>query len=162
MSTEDGKEERHVRMDHAAKLRPRADGGRALRLKNRVSSAAWAVFRGAFLIGVSFIILYPLIYMLSISFRTAADMADPSVVWIPKHLSLEAMKDSFLAMDYPRALWNTVRLGLFSSLLQVMSCAVVGYGFARFEFKFKRLLFALVLFTMANTASKKVRGTSVF
>ena len=91
--------------------------------------------------------------MLSISFRTAADMADPSVVWIPKHLSLEAMKDSFSAMDYPRALWNTVRLGLFSSLLQVMSCAVVGYGFARFEFKFKRLLFALVLFTIIVPSS---------
>ena len=142
-----------MRTDHGARLLPHADSGRALRLKNRVSSAAWAVFRGAFLIGVSFIILYPLIYMLSISFRTAADMADPSVVWIPKHLSLEAMKDSFSAMDYPRALWNTVRLGLFSSLLQVMSCAVVGYGFARFEFKFKRLLFALVLFTIIVPSS---------
>ena len=142
-----------MRMDHGARLLPRADSGRTLRLKNRLSSAAWAVFRGAFLIGVSFIILYPLIYMLSISFRTAADMADPSVVWIPKHLSLEAMKDSFLAMDYPRALWNTVRLGLFSSLLQVMSCAVVGYGFARFRFPLKRLWFAIVVFTMLVPAA---------
>ena len=121
---------------------------RGLRVKNAASRVGWIIFRCIFLIGISFIILYPLIYMLSIAFRDKADMADPSVVWIPKHFVLDAIKDAFQAMDYPRSLWNTVRLGIVSSLMQVISCSIVGYGFARFQFKGRGLFFALAIFTI--------------
>ena len=121
---------------------------RGIKIKNTASRIGWVVFRSIFLIGISFIILYPLIYMLSIAFRSSADVADPSVVWIPKHFVLDALKDSYKAMDYPTSLWNTIRLGLVSSLLQVVSCAIVGYGFARFQFKGRGLFFALAIFTI--------------
>lgn len=121
---------------------------RGLRIKNTTGRIGWMIFRSIFLIGICFIILYPLIYMLSIAFRSGADMANPSVVWIPKHYTMEAVADSFKAMEYLSSLWNTIRLGFVSSLLQVVSCAIVGYGFARFEFKGKGLFFALAIFTI--------------
>lgn len=138
--------------------RPNGDAARAprsrhqpnftYRAKTWLQKIGWILFRSILLFGVSFIILYPLIYMLSMAFRDLRDMVDPAIVWIPKHLTLDAVKDSFAAMDYPRSLWNTVRLDLVSSLLQVVSCALVGYGFARFQFKGKRLFFALAVFTI--------------
>lgn len=56
--------------------------------------------------------------------------------------------DAFEAMRYPQALWNTISISVVSSLLQLCSCAIVGYGFARFQFKGKSLLFGLVLLTI--------------
>ena len=118
------------------------------RVRRRVSGVAGFIGRLLIFTGFSFIILYPLLYMLSVGFRQADDMADPMVIWIPKHLTLENIQDAFRLMDYPTSLRNSVTLGVVSSLLQILSCALVGYGFARFEFKGKRLLFALVLFTI--------------
>ena len=108
----------------------------------------WVMFRTVLLFGVSFIILYPLIYMLSIAFRDLSDMQDPSIVWIPKNFTLDAIKDAYEAMKYPESLWNTVKFDVISSLLQLVSCSLVGYGFARFQFKGKGLFFALAVMTI--------------
>lgn len=119
-----------------------------IRYKKQAVSLLWALFRVALLFGLSFVLLYPLIYMISMAFRQPIDMANPAVIWIPRHVTLDNLKDAFSFMDYPKSLWNTIRLGLVSSLLQVISCSLVGYGFARFQFKLKGLAFALVIFTI--------------
>lgn len=124
------------------------ENNRGLRATQKVRSWGWALFRTVLLIGVCFIIIYPILTMLSFSFRTQADLTDPSIVWIPKELTLEPIKDAFEALDYPTSLWNTLSICMVSSILQVITCSLVGYGFARFNFKGKGLLFALVIFTI--------------
>lgn len=118
------------------------------RVRRRLSGVLGFIGRLLIFTGFSFIILYPMLYMLSVGFRQADDMADPMVIWIPKHLTLENIQDAFRLMDYPTSLRNSVTLGVVSSLLQILSCALVGYGFARFEFRFKKLLFAMVILTL--------------
>lgn len=95
-----------------------------------------------------FILLYPLLYMFSMSFRVTDDLYDPSVIWIPKTLTLENLKTVFEVMEYPKSLKNSLLLDVGSSLIQLISCAAVGYGFARFEFKGKGLLFGLLVFSI--------------
>ena len=51
-------------------------------------------------------------------------------------------------LNYWQAFWCSVRISLGSAILQVISSAVVGYGFARFKFKGRGLLFGLVILTM--------------
>ena len=114
----------------------------------RIRVIVWTLFRAAFLFGLSFVLLYPLIYMLSMAFRTPADMANPAVVWIPRNYTLQNIRDAIKFMEYSKAFINTVRLGFVSSFFQIISCAFIGYGFARFTFKFKSLIFGLVLFTI--------------
>lgn len=121
---------------------------RRIRYLQKGGHAVWIVARTFFLIGMSFVLLYPLMMALSISFRTQADLLDPSVVWIPKHFTLENLKFTWNELEYPNSLLNTAMLSVVSSLLQVMSCAVVAYGFARFDFPLKNLCFALVIFTI--------------
>ena len=116
--------------------------------QRRGESFAVALFRYALLIGLAFIILYPLLYILSMAFREARDILDPSVTWLPRHFTMQNIIDAFEAMRYPQALWNTISISVVSSLLQLCSCAIVGYGFARFQFKGKSLLFGLVLLTI--------------
>ena len=92
--------------------------------------------------------MYPLLMALSVAFRSQKDLLDPSVIWIPKHFTLENVQWALDNLEYFPSLWNTVKLSLVSSLLQIASCAVVAYGFARFKFKGKKLFFALVIFTI--------------
>jgi len=108
----------------------------------------WKVFRFSILFGLSFVLIYPLLYSLSVSFRPFEELFDPSVIWIPKHFTLINIKDAFQAMDYPSSFLRTIGLNVVSSFLEVASCALTGYGFARFKFKGKNLLFSMVLFTI--------------
>lgn len=116
--------------------------------KKRVASAAWAGLRGVLLVSMCFVLLYPLLYMLSMAFRSNQDLYDPSVIWIPKSFTLENLQTVIDVMKYPVSLGNTLVIVLGSTLLQLFSCAVVGYGFARFQFRGKGLLFALVIFSI--------------
>ncbi|MEE5992408.1 MAG: carbohydrate ABC transporter permease [Oscillospiraceae bacterium] len=105
----------------------------------------WTVARFLILFGLCFIILYPLIYMLSCAFRSQEDMNDPTVMWIPRHFTLKILRQTWDAMDFTHTFFNTLFLNIGCSLVQVMTCAVTGYGFARFRFKGKNALFGLVL-----------------
>ncbi len=105
----------------------------------------WPIARFFILFGLCFIILYPLIYMISCAFRAQEDMSDPTVMWIPRHLTLKILKQTMNAMDFWHTLANTLFLNIGCSLVQVVTCAVTGYGFARFKFKGKNLLFGIVL-----------------
>ena len=112
---------------------------------NKLPQKIWSFFRGAILLGFGFIIMYPVIYMISCTFRESSDMNDPSVMWIPKHFTLDALKDTIKAMDFGNTLKNTLFLNVGCSVVQVISCSVTGYGFARFEFKGKNFLFLIVI-----------------
>ncbi|MCR5717795.1 MAG: carbohydrate ABC transporter permease [Oscillospiraceae bacterium] len=113
--------------------------------KRKPTGIAWSIGRFLILSGLSFIILYPLIYMISCAFRTRADMNDPTVMWIPRHLTLDILRETWQAMDIPTTMGNTLLLNIGCSLVQVVTCAFTGYGFARFRFRGKGLLFGLVI-----------------
>ncbi len=126
-----------------------SDQGRlALRYaKRHIPSWIWSIVRLIFLCGLSFVVLYPFLISISVSFRTLEDITDPSVLWIPKHFTLDNLKMAWETMKYPYALAKSFEMCVLSSLMQVASCAIVGYGFARFKFRFQGLLFGLVIFT---------------
>ncbi|MBQ8296742.1 MAG: carbohydrate ABC transporter permease [Ruminococcus sp.] len=105
----------------------------------------WPIFRFIIIFGLSFVILYPLIYMVSCTFRERSDMSDPTVMWVPRNYTLQVLKETIKAMDFWNTLKNTLVLNIGCSLVQVISCAITGYGFARFKFKGKGLLFGIVI-----------------
>jgi len=105
----------------------------------------WGFFRFVILAGVGFVVLYPLIYMVSCAFRERIDMTDPTVMWIPRHYTLDIIKETWQAMEMGKTLRTTLFLNVGCSLVQVISCAVTGYGFARFNFRGKKLLFGIVI-----------------
>lgn len=113
--------------------------------KKKAGERTWSFFRFMILFGIGFIVLYPLIYMVSCAFRERSDMNDPTVMWLPRHYTLDVIKDTWRIMDFGSMLKNTIFLNIGCSLVQVMSCAVTGYGFARFSFKGKKLLFGIVI-----------------
>ena len=115
-------------------------------LRNKsIMEKVWPVFRFLILFGLCFVILYPLIFMVSCAFRLQSDMNDPTVMWIPRNLTLSVIKETASAMKFGETLTNTLLLNIGCSLVQVVTCAITGYGFARFKFKGKNILFGIVI-----------------
>lgn len=112
---------------------------------HRIAGYVWPFFRAVIIFGLSFVILYPILYMISTSIRPQSEMNDPSIMWITKTIRMENFVEVWKAMNYPGTLWTTLVLNIVSSILQVGTCALTGYGFARFKFKGKNFFFALVL-----------------
>lgn len=99
------------------------------------------------LVGIAFVFLYPLAYMIVTSLKSAQDLVDPYVQWIPKHPTLMNLKDTWTAMRFLHSGINSSIIALASSFAQIISCSFVGYGLARGRFSGRDLLFLLVLFT---------------
>ena len=107
-----------------------------------------SVLRAFLIFGLAFIILYPLFYMLSVSLRKPEDLYDPTVVWIPKTLTFENIIFVYKEMDYLNGLLKTLAISLSCSFFQTLTCGITGYGFARFKFKGRNILFFAALFTL--------------
>lgn len=113
--------------------------------RKQVFDTIWPIARAIIVFGLCFVILYPLIFMLSAAFRPRAEMNDPTILWIPKHYTMSNIKDVIRAMDFWKTLKNTLVLNIGCSIVQVLACALTGYGFARFKFKGKSILFFIVI-----------------
>ena len=100
------------------------------------------------LVDVGFIFVMPLLRMISQSLMNVMDFYDPTVVWIPRRWSWENYRLVFQALRYPLAFKNTTLLAAGAAVLQTIACAIVGYGFARFNFPGRDKIFMLVLFAM--------------
>lgn len=124
-----------------ASLSP-SDRARHLR---RAQRGLWAFCRAVLMFGLAFVILYPFLYMISMAFRPLDQMADPSVVWIPKSLTLDNLKRAIGYLDFRTTAVNTALITLCSTVLQIGSAALAGYGMSRFRFKGRGILFALLI-----------------
>jgi len=116
--------------------------------KDKLSKRGISLVRGFLMIGLAFIILYPLFYMIAVSIREASDMLDPTVVWIPKHFTLENFKNVAEKMGYIKGFSMSLLISLSCSIFQTFTCALAGYGFARFRFKGRTVLFFGALLTL--------------
>lgn len=105
----------------------------------------WAILRAGLLIGLCYVILYPFFTKAINAFKTYADLIDPTVRFLPKHLTTEYVQRALQKMQYPKALLNTVLLSTMVGAVQTIVCAVVGYGFAKFRFKGNGALFFFVI-----------------
>lgn len=107
-----------------------------------------SVLRSLFIIGISYVILYPLLVKIANSFKPVQELYDQTVKWIPRNITFEHYSKVWKHMSYPKTFFNTFLLTLMVSLFQLASCVSVGYGLARFNFRAKNIIFALVIFTL--------------
>ncbi len=120
----------------------------ANRLRLHGAAFLMRLFRLALLASMSFVVLYPMLYMVSNAFKPFMQTYDPSVIWLPKSLTMENIQDAMAILDFNVSLPNTLLTAVVTAFLQVAMCLVVGYGFARFQFRGRKAMFLLVILTM--------------
>lgn len=116
--------------------------------RRKILNILWAIARHIFLIGISYVVLYPLLYMVSNAFKPVEQYYDPSVVWIPKSLTLDNFKIVALVMDIGKVMYNTLIINIAPALISTMMCMMIGYGLARFDFRGKKLVLACLVLTI--------------
>ncbi|SKA87856.1 carbohydrate ABC transporter membrane protein 2, CUT1 family [Clostridium sp. USBA 49] len=99
----------------------------------------------ALLAGIGFVYLYPLIYMIVTSLMGSSDLINPTVRWVPSKVYFGNFKISFKVLQADKALLTSIIMAGIPAIFQTASCAVIGYGFARFEFPLKKMWFILLI-----------------
>ncbi|MBQ8554773.1 MAG: carbohydrate ABC transporter permease [Clostridia bacterium] len=97
------------------------------------------------IVGIAYVILSPVIGIVTQSFFSDADSANPMVFTIPMNPTIERYTSTITELDYANTLTSTLVYTIVNTLMQVLVCSMVGYGFARFDFPFKKLLFGCVV-----------------
>ncbi len=113
-----------------------------------VKNIVWFLFRFLLLLGVAYVILFPFYSKIASSFMSTQDFVDVTVRLIPKYPTLDTYKAIITENGYLSALLNTFILAGSCAIIQTFVCCLIGYGFAKFKFKFNSFLFLLVVFTM--------------
>ncbi len=108
----------------------------------------WSIVRGIIVIGICFTILKPLFLKIGVSFMGERDLYDASVKYVAKNFTWNNYKLAFSGMNYSTVFVRTLLLSAGVSLVQLVACLLTAYGFARFRFPFRKVLFACVIFTL--------------
>lgn len=130
-------------------------------IKKRSVSFLVSLFRFVLLISMSYVVVYPLLYMIVTSFRTADSFSDPDIVWILKEKTIDNFKDAFESIDFMTCLKNTILIQMVSAFIEIASCSVVAYGLSRFDFRMKKLEMILLILTIVIPSQMIIIPTMV-
>ena len=101
-----------------------------------------------FLIFIAIFMILPFVWMLSTSFKLPQDIFGYPPMLIPETSVLDNYFYIFKEKNLLRVLANTFFVALSTTMLSLFFTALGGYGFAKFNFLGKNILFALLLATM--------------
>lgn len=90
-------------------------------------------------------VVVPLYWMLKSAFGSNEEIFASPVRWLPTSFHPENFPAALASAPFARYFFNSFLVALAVTLTTVVTSALAGYGFAKFEFPAKRLLFGLVL-----------------
>ncbi len=111
-------------------------------------NVGYGVFRYFILFSIGYLVIYPLIYMISAAFKSPQDFLNPGIVWLPQSPTMVNLKNAFKVLNFKDSLINTLTLEMVSAALEIVSCSVAAYGLARFDFKMKKITTAALMMTI--------------
>ncbi len=100
------------------------------------------------LVGGSILFLVPMLWTVSAALKSAQEFAQAPERIIPQKPDWGNFGRAWTALPFTQFVLNTLFLTVVCTVGQVLSSSLVAYGFARFEFKGRNLLFGLLLATM--------------
>lgn len=114
----------------------------------KVGGWLYRLFRLGIIVGIGYVILYPLLVKVSVALMSPSDMYDMTVKWVPRQPTSDNFREVLSLIDYWKYFFTTLGVSLGATLAQVASCTLAAYGFARFRFRGRRALFFLVILTL--------------
>lgn len=101
----------------------------------------------AVLIPLSLFMVFPFLWMLVSSLKPASEIF-AGTTFLPAHPTLQHYAWLFGNTTLGESLWNSFYIAALATTLSLFFCALGGYGFAKFEFPGRTLLFNLMLVSM--------------
>lgn len=104
----------------------------------------------ALLLGGSCLFAFPLAWTVKTALQTSQQVRAYPPIWIPSPVVWQNFQKAWTTLPQPFHIFvlNTYTIAALATLGTVVSCSLVAYGFARFQFKGRNALFLLCLSTM--------------
>lgn len=98
---------------------------------------------------IGFLLLYPIIWMFFATFKTNEEIFGNTAL-LPNSFSIKNYIEGWngTVVPYSKYFLNTALLVLPTTIFTLISCSLVAYGFARFKFPGKKILFAILIATL--------------
>ena len=100
------------------------------------------------LLDLTFVFLYPFLYMIVTSLKNNIDLYNISIKWIPTELHWQNYSFAFDSLKYVTSFLNSTIVTGFSTIGHILSCSLVAYGLSRYQFKGRGVVFAFVVLTI--------------
>jgi multiple sugar transport system permease protein len=114
------------------------------RRRKRPTAGAVIVYTAA--IALAVVWLLPLLWALSTSLKTETEASlGQDVHWIPRDWSLEGYRTLFERGDHLVWMVNSTVVSSIVTVLTLTLCVLAAYGFSRFDFPGKRIVFAVII-----------------
>lgn len=107
-----------------------------------------SIITTAFLAMIAIIMVFPVVWMLSASFKYESDVFIVPIQWIPENINYGNFEFAFT--EYPFAQWyvNTFLVAMMVVAFILLFSSLSGYAFAKLNFAGKNIWFALFIATL--------------
>jgi multiple sugar transport system permease protein len=129
-----------------AKTALAADLRRLERPHWKASSGRAALF--VLLIAIAVAAAFPLVWMILTSLKTPQETMHVPPVWLPARPNLDAYAQVADVVSLGRSFLNSAIIALLTTLAINITSLMAGYAFAKYEFRYREALFALLIGTM--------------
>ena len=99
-------------------------------------------------IASSLTMILPFLWMLSSSFKDSLEVFNFPIQWIPQNLKLENYSYIWNKANYPQLFFNTLKLTVVITILQIVTCSLAAYAFGKLVFPERDKIFILYLATL--------------
>lgn len=109
------------------------------------------IIKNIFIFAFAIVMIYPLLWMIFSSFKPTNTIFTTAGQLIPTEWTFDNYINGwkgFGGIGFGTFITNSLFIALTATLGTIISSALVGYGFARFEFKGKKVLFSAMLLSM--------------
>ena len=103
----------------------------------------------AVLILMALVMLVPFAWMISASLKLEKDVFSYPIVWIPKDPVWSNYQEIWKKVPLLQGFFNTTKLTVCTTILQLLTSSFAAYAFAKLEFKGRDLIFMLYVMTIA-------------
>ncbi|MHB8128742.1 MAG: carbohydrate ABC transporter permease [Mobilitalea sp.] len=142
------KKEKKVKNESFQSFRERNKMSSGYLLKKEIGIGIFKTIRAVMLFGLCFLILQPILNKISISLMDEKDLYDATIINIPRNFTKANYEIAGLLMNFKEGILSTLWVSLVVAFFQVASTTLVGYGFARYKFPGKNLLFGAVILSI--------------
>lgn len=131
------------------KARRTAEVAHELKLRQQKRSRRARLYKHVFLIGISVVMLYPLLWLVAASLKPENEIFNTLSLW-PSEFNWDNYTKGWEALPVSFTVFykNSIIVTLFCVVGNLFSCSFAAYAFARLQFTGKNLFFALMMMTL--------------
>lgn len=119
---------------------------KTVKLKKRRSKGYWVILAVMSVGAVA--MFFPTVWMVLCSFKTQGELYQMPPTFLPENFNLDNFSNVFKQMPFEQYYVNSLWTSLLNTVVGVLSSALVGYVFAKYQFPGREAIFLVVLACM--------------